>query len=251
MTAQWQKAAVASDGTHHVVDGEALYDARFLEVLAFHEPGLAPVLDASGSYHIGPTGSPAYPRRFRRTFGFYEGLAAAEDASGARHVDLHGEEIGNARFSWCGNFQAGRCAVRNADGLYLHLRPDGAPAYAERWRYAGDFREGAAVVLDALGLHQHIDAEGRALGTGRFLDLDVFHKGFARARDGDGWFHIRRDGGGAYGRRFAAVEPFYNGQSRCETFDGHLVVIDETGRDLVALRGELAAPTPAGRGGRE
>jgi len=36
--------------------------------------------------------------------------------------------------------------------------------------------------------------------------------------------------------RFAAVEPFYNGQARVERMDGRLEVIDETGKFLIELR---------------
>jgi hypothetical protein len=69
-----------------------------------------------------------------------------------------------------------------------------------------------------------------------FVDLDVFHKGFARARDEDGWMHVGLQGRPAYARRFHAVEPFYNGQARVERFDGALEVIDETGATQVELR---------------
>ena len=73
----------------------------------------------------------------------------------------------------------------------------------------------------------------------RFLDLDVFHKGCARARDEDGWTHIDATGRPLYARRFAAVEPFYNGQARIERFDGGLEVIDEAGCRVVELRPPL------------
>ena len=63
----------------------------------------------------------------------------------------------------------------------------------------------------------------------------MYHKGFARAKDERGWFHLDLNGQPAYDRRFAMLEPFYNGQARVRTFDGRLVVINETGRDLVAL----------------
>ena len=69
-----------------------------------------------------------------------------------------------------------------------------------------------------------------------FVDLDVFHKGLARARDADGWTHIDRCGEPAYARRFAQVEPFYNGQAGVERDDGGLEVIDSTGAVLVELR---------------
>lgn len=236
MSTRWKDARIAEGATHHVLDGAPLYGARFLEVLSFHEPRLAAVRDASGGFHIRPDGQPAFARRFVRTFGFYEGRAAVNDESGAHHVDPSGADAGPRRFGWCGNFQGGACAVRALDGQYLHVGLDDAPLYETRWRYAGDFREGLAVVLDDAGLHHHIDARGvRRSGRG-FLDLDAFHKGFARARDEEGWFHLRRDGSPAYTQRYTAIEPFYNGQSRCSGAGGGLVVIDESGQELVRLR---------------
>jgi broad specificity phosphatase PhoE len=236
MSARWEETTVSPDGTHHLASGGPLYQARFAEVLTFHSPGLAPARDASGAFHIDVEGRPAYPRRFVRTFGFYEGRAAVEDASGARHVDAAGADVSSVRFAWCGNMQGGRAPARQLDGRYLHITREGLPAYPERWRYAGDFREGYAVVQDDAGLHIHIDRNGRRLGSYALLDLDVFHKGFARAKDEGGWFHLRRDGKPAYSRRFAMVEPFYNGQARCEGLDGSLVVIGEAGQVIVTLR---------------
>lgn len=58
----------------------------------------------------------------------------------------------------------------------------------------------------------HIDRNGRPVHSQSFLELDVFHKGFARARDGSGWFHIRADGSPAYGARFVEVEAFTTGK---------------------------------------
>lgn len=135
--------------------------------------------------------------------------------------------------------------VREPDGDYLHITPAGAMAYAERFRYVGDFRDGIAVVQGEDGRSTHIDRNGGRVHGRWFLDLDVFHKGFARARDDDGWMHIDIAGNPRYTRRFAAVEPFYNGQARVERFDGGLEVIDETGFTLIelrpALRSEFAA----------
>ncbi len=240
MTSAWQATTVAPERTHHLIGSRALYTPRFEEVLSFHDPGLAAVRDGSGAYHVDMRGEPTYARRFRRTFGYYQGRATVEDASGAYHIDECGADVSPARRAWCGNFQGGLCAVRDLDGSYLHLRLDGEPAYSVRWRYAGDFREHAAVVQDDAGLLLHIDEAGRQFGSERFIDLDVFHKGFARARDRDGWFHLRRDGTPAYARRFAVIEPFYNGQARCELFGGAPVVIDERGRDVLRLRESLS-----------
>jgi hypothetical protein len=126
--------------------------------------------------------------------------------------------------------------VRGTHGRYRHVDRHGDHVGAHVWAYAGDFRDGAAVVQGDDGLSTHVDLTG-ALTHGRwFLDLDVFHKGFARARDADGWTHVDAGGAAAYARRFAMVEAFYNGQARVERFDGGLEVIDPRGSRLVELR---------------
>jgi hypothetical protein len=232
----WTRSRVAPDRTHHLLDGAPLYPARFTEVLSFHAPGLAAARNDSGAFHIDPGGRPAYARRFRRTFGFYEGLAAVESEEGAFHLRPDGSALADERYAWCGNFQDGRCTVRGRDGRYFHLDRDGRAVYGERYAYAGDYREGSAVVQEPSGLHLHVDREGRPLNARRFLDLDVFHKGYARARDARGWHHVDRDGEALYPHRFAAVEPFYNGQSRVEREDGSLAVIDERGETVRELR---------------
>lgn len=232
----WQRIGLSPAGTHHVRDGAPLYTARFDEVLDFREPGLAPARRGERAWHIRTDGAPAYRRRFRRTFGFYEGLAAAAGPDGWRHIRPGGADLYPARFDWCGNFREGRCAVREFDGNYLHVTPEGKPAYDARWRYAGDFHDGMAVAQSGDGRSTHIDSRGQPIHGVRFLDLDVFHKGYARARDEGGWTHIDATGRPLYARRFAMVEPFYNGQARAERFNGGLEVIDAAGCTLVELR---------------
>ena len=232
----WHDAGVSPSGTHHIRGGVPLYAERFDEVLKFHEPGLAAVRRGAEAWHIHVDGTAAYARRFRRTFGFYEGLAAAVSPDGWRHIRPDGTDLYASRFAWGGNFQSGRCTVREFDGTYVHLTPEGVPAYRARWRYAGDYRDGIAVVQSDDGRSTHIDPHGKPVHEGWFLDLDVFHKGCARARDEDGWMHVDVVGRPLYRRRFAAVEPFYNGQARVERFDGGLEVIDETGARVVELR---------------
>lgn len=228
--AHWRCAAVASKGTHHVIDGTPMYAARFEAVLRFHEPGLAPARDASGAFHIGPDGAPSYARRFHQSWGFYDGLATVVDKTAWLHVRPDGSDLYGARFAWCGNFQERRCTVRAEDQRYFHIEADGRPAYAARHRYAGDFREGVAVVrfIDD-GLCGHVDPSGSSIHDKRFLDLDTFHKGLARARDRRGWMHVDRSGEPVYSERFAAVEPFYNGQALVETLSGTRAVIGVDG----------------------
>ena len=186
----WQHSRISPDRTHHVCDDIPLYDQRFDEVLEFQEPGLAGVARSGLAWHIDVDATPAYGRRFERTFGFYENIAAVMNSGDWHHIQIDGSELYDIRYDWCGNFQDQRCTVRTTENKYFHIRPDGTPAYLERWRYAGDFRDGMAVVQNSDGHSTHIDRSGREIHGVYFLDLDVYHKGFARARDHHGWTHI-------------------------------------------------------------
>lgn len=233
----WRNLQVSACGTHHLTaQGKPAYAERFEEVLKFHAPGLAPVFRGGRSWHIRIDGAPAYDRRFLRTFGYYEGLATVVSDDGWHHVTPEGNDAYGRRHAWCGNVQQGRCTVRDVEDRYFHITPEGKDAYRARWRYAGDYRDGIAVVQADDGHSTHIRHDGSLLHDRWFVDLDVFHKGFARARDEDGWCHIDLRGREAYTRRFHSVEPFYNGQARVERFDGALEVINESGDTLVELR---------------
>lgn len=239
---RWRSSRISADGRFHEIDGVPLYAQRFDEVLSFHEPGLAAVRIDGRAWHIDECGSRAYAREFHRTFGFYEGRASVQDGEDWFHILADGRSLTCVNYAWCGNFQGKRCTVRRCDGRYLHIDADGIPIADSTWKYAGDFRDGIAVVQGDDGLSTHIDANGRFLHGRRFRDLDVFHKGFARARDDRGWFHLGRDGASVYERRFAMIEPFYNGQARVERDDGALEVIDERGATVLVLReGEFRA----------
>ena len=72
----WRRTTVAPEGTHHLLEGQPLYAARFREVLKFHAPGLAPLRDDAAAWHIELDGRPDYPVRYIRTFGFYDLRAA-------------------------------------------------------------------------------------------------------------------------------------------------------------------------------
>ena len=83
----------------------------------------------------------------------------------------------------------------------------------DRFFVCGDFRERRAVVRLRDGLCTHIGEDGAYTHSMLYYDLDVYHKGFARARDERGWTHIDGDGMPLYDRRFAMAEPFYNGRA--------------------------------------
>jgi hypothetical protein len=238
---------VSRDRSHHVVDGRAMYSARYDEVLAFHSPGLAAVRRGDEAWHIDTEGNATYAARYLRTFGFYEGRAAVIAPDGWMHVRADGRPLYAERFSWCGNYQDGRCTVRDRDGRYLHLDLEGRPAYEHRWKYAGDFRDDYAVVQRDDGRCTHIDRDGVAVHGIWFEDLDVFHKGLARARDEAGWTHVDPAGTSRYARRFAAVEPFYNGQARVDAFDGSRLVVGEDGETLLTLKPPRGPLSPVER----
>ncbi|MCB2156554.1 methyltransferase domain-containing protein [bacterium] len=231
----WRDLIVAPNQTHHLRHGEPAYERRFDEVLKFHSPGLAPVRASKEAWHIRPDGSDAYSNRFRRAFGFYEDLAAVDSGSGWFHINAVGSQAYEVSFAWCGNFQEGRCAVRCLSGKYGHINRDGVFTTDPEWNYAGDFRDGVAVIQNNSGKCTHVTQDGSLLHNAWFEDLDVFHKGFARARDEHGWMHINTDGQALYARRFALVEPFYNGQARIERFDGAREVVNERGKCIVEL----------------
>lgn len=232
----WREYVPSPDTSHHLLRGRPAYSRRFGQVQKFHDPGLAPVVDASGAYHITHDGLEAYETRYIRAFGFYEGSAAVYSEEGWLHILSDGMPLYDERYAWCGNFQEGRCPVRLPGGNYLHISGDGSPAYEERYRYVGDFKDGHAVVQNEDGRHTHIDASGNLLHGRWFQDLDVFHKRYARACDPIGWHHVDLSGEPLYSKRFRNVEPFYNGQARVVGFDGSLSVIDESGQTLLELR---------------
>ncbi len=236
-----KKLSVSADGKYHILsDNNPAYKNKYDEVLAFHNVlnhgQLAPVCLNGKAWHINEHGEAIYINRFDRTFGFYCGAAAAVDKGEWFHIKPDGSALYSQRFSFAGNFQNGITVVCDKEGLYFHLSKNGIPLYDSKWSYCGDFREGIAVVQNEAGLSSHINIEGNFLHQQWFLDLDVFHKGFSRAKDQNGWHHINKKGNSVYPQRYASVEPFYNGCSRVETFDGSLVVIDEKGNKLRILR---------------
>jgi hypothetical protein len=233
MTSKWKHSRPSLDGANHIdSEGKPLYSVRFHKVLPFHNPGLAPVVDETGAYHIREDGSPAYSERYSRTFGFYQGIATVVEGNLWFHIVEDGSRLYALDWAWCGNFQNDRCSVRDETGDYYHIRTDGTVVPNGPWTYAGDFREMAAVVRGKDGLCRHVGPEGDFIHDKEFFDLDVYHKGFAKARDNEGWFHIDREGKDISCRRYEYLEPFYNGQALARLKDGSIVIIDEDGEKL-------------------
>lgn len=237
MSASMDNLKVSPCGKHHLrSDGREAYQRRFDQVLPFHAPGLAAVNLIHTAWHIRPDGTDAYKARFDETFGFYCGVAAVVSGGLWFHIDSDGNPLYESRYAFVGNFQNDVCVVCDVEGSYYHIDLSGMLLYSSKWSYCGDFREGAAVVQGRDGLSSHIDFSGELIHGRWFLDLDVFHKGYARARSNQGWHHIAKAGTPLYLARYANVEPFYNGCSRVETDDGALRVINEKGETLRTLR---------------
>lgn len=235
-----QKTSVSDCGTYHLdAAGLPLYTGRFCEALAFHRVCgrlVAPVQQGSHAFHIDIDGMAIYESRFKRCFGFYDDLAAVTGSDGCYHIHESGSALYSQRYSFVGNYQESAVVVVDTLDQYFHLNVGGTPLYDERWSYCGDFRGGIAVVQSSNGLSSHIRKDGALLHGEWFTDLDVYHKGFARAKTVEGWCHIDKTGVPTGSYRFASVEPFYNGFARCETYGGGLLVINEAGEVIRHLR---------------
>lgn len=218
---------VSSCEMFHELLGNPLYENRFIEVGKFHEPGLAPVYDETGAYHINVRGEAVYHNRFLKTFGFYCNRAAVEDDTGYYHIDPSGCKAYKQLYQWVGNYQEDICVVRRYDKCF-HINSNGNRIYQEEYDYVGDFKDGIAVVYKD-GKATHIDNHGKLLHNKWYKKLNVFHKGYSIAEDQHGWFHINVNGNPVYQQRFKMVDAFYNSMAKVETFEGTLGQIDITG----------------------
>ena len=242
MTDQWREYRISADAVPSCPSRTSRpISSRFDEVLKFREPGLAPVHDASGAYHITPDGLAAYASRYIRTFGFYEGRAAVHSEDGWFHVrgEWRVRSTGSAMHG-AATFRKSRCPVRLPGGDYFHIS-----TVMVHWRHMeraigtpATIRDGHAVVQREDGKHTHVDtfrqSAPRSVVPG---PRRVSQAAFARACDSGGWHHVDMTGEPLYEERFKDVEPFYNGQARVEGFDGSLAVINELGQTLSELRG--------------
>lgn len=237
MNIDWQKTKISADESHHVLNEKPFYTKRFTKVLKYHKPGLAPVVDASGAYHIDIKGDPLYFERYLQTFGYYDGLSSIESLVGWFHIDTQGKRLYKKSYAWCGNFQESFCAVKDKEThCYYHINKTGVRAYPSDYCYVGDYRDGIAVVCMDNGLQTHVYTNGDYLHNRWFIGLDVFHKNIARAEDKQGWFHIDKLGNALYLQRYKAIEPFYNNVAVVETFDGSLLTINTAGEQLHIIR---------------
>jgi len=238
----WREIKNSADNTHFLFEGKPIFNKKFFEILKFHPPGIAPVRDETGAYHINAAGEPVYAERYARTFGFYCNRSAVISGKNWFHIDENGKRTYSENYAWVGNYQENLCTVRSFDNSYFHIDLNGNKIYEEKYLYCGDFKDGFACVKQYNGLFKHIDSKGCFINDKEFLDLGVFHKSFATAKNKDGWFHIDFSGKQIYSRKFANVEPFYNGQAKVELFDGSLEIIGETGETIITTPAPTSQP---------
>jgi hypothetical protein len=242
MKTQLNKIIIANDQSHHLIGDKPLYAKRFLMVLKFHPPGIAAALDETGAYHIDLHGNAVYAERYSRTFGFYSDRAAVVDGNTWFHISPTGQKVYSEYYAWCGNFQNDVCTVRDMTNYYFHIDLHGKPLYQQKYIYAGDFKDGIAVIQNNEGMYTHIFFDGKHIHNRWFYDLDIFHKGFARARDDKGWCHIDTKGQSFYTERYKMIEPFYNGFARVEDKYGALLIINERGEVARVLKEKVQTP---------
>ena len=230
----WKEIKVSEDNSQFMHNNKPIFK-RFTEVLKFHEPGIAAVSDTPGWYHINAAGEAIYLQRYRRTFGFYQNRAAVIEEDKWFHIDIDGKPLYEEKYAFTGNFQYGCCVVRDFDGNYFYIDTMGKRISEKNYRYAGDYKDNYACVMLTDGSYKHIDKSGTFIYNSSFNDLGVYHKGFATAKDENGWFHIDIKGNGVYLERYAFVEPFYNGCALVQKFDGSKIIIDEQGKCIHSL----------------
>ncbi len=231
----WKDIRPSSDNTHFLFEEKPIFNKKFIEVLKFHSPGLAPVLDEKGAYHIDTDGNELYGKRYYRTFGFYCNRASVIENNRWFHINEKGKRIYKSDYLWTGNYQEDLCTVRDNDNKYFHINLSGKRIYLEKYLYAGDYKDGIACVKLTNGNYKHINNQGDFINDKSFLDLGIFHKNFATAKDKNGWFHIDKRGNELYKERYAMIEPFYNGFALVENFDNEKLIIDEKGIIIIKI----------------
>jgi hypothetical protein len=222
---------ISLDETHHMRDDKPLYVHRFNQVQSFHFPlGYAPVINNQCAFFINLEGEPVFERSFKSAFGFYDGIATVVDKFGFFHINEQGQDIYCQRFTWSGNFQEGLCVVDDIKSKrFFHIDTKGNQAYAEKYAYVGDYRYGVAVVTNTEGFCTHINKQGQLLHGKYFLELDVYHKSYAIAKDEKGYFHINKAGEAIYSERYIKLEPYYNNRAIAINKYGARIIISIEG----------------------
>lgn len=219
---------ISLDESHHIKNGKPLYSTRYKKVMSFHN-GIAPVETNTNSFFINLENQRLFDRTFVIAYGFYNELASIKDKSGFFHIDTSGKDLYKERYKWTGNFNEYKCVVRDFENNYYHINNCGKKIYDQNYTYVGDFKYGIAVVMNKSGKSTHITEDGDLLHAVFFDELNIFHKGYAIAKDEDGFFHINKNGKGLYCQRYKKLEDFYNGSALATTFENEKIILYEDG----------------------
>lgn len=231
----WKDIKVSDDATYFLYQGNKIFNKNYSEVLKFHTPGIAPVKDETGAYHIDVNGKDLYKQRYIRVFGFYCNRASVITNKGWSHIDEKGNRIYINSYSWAGNYQENFCVVRDMQNNYFHIDLKGIKCYEENYKYAGDFKDGIACVKSQNGYYKHINEQGKSINNKEYIDLGVFHKNYATAKDENGWFHIDKLGLELYQERYELIEPFYNGFALVTKENNKKQIINEEGKVILEI----------------
>jgi len=224
---------ISLDETHHIKEDKPLYKTRYSRVMSFHN-GIAPVELDNKAFFINLHNKKLFDRVFFKAYGFYEQLSAVKDIGGWFHIDINGNDIYQERYSWVGNFGEDKCVVKDFNNNYFHIYSNGKKVYTQHYKYTGDFKYGIAVCINKDGKSTHIDNKGNILHGKYFDELNIFHKGYAIAKDSKGYVHINKKGNELYSKRYKKIEDFYNGYALATTFENNKIVLSED--ELVELQ---------------
>ena len=128
------------------------------------------------------------------------------------HIDYRtGERLYGHSFGYVSRFQEGLAVAREiySDSHRYHIKPNGEPAYRQRYSSVGLFFSGLADAQDKSGWC-HIRSNGSPAYKKRFESVGHFCFDLAQAKDQSGCYHIKPNGESAYLKRFLFVGPFFN-----------------------------------------
>ena len=117
----WKDIEVSEKNNSFTFKDALLYDKVYVEVLKFHSPGIAPVKDKTGWYHIDIIGNQIYKERYDRVFGYYFNSASVILKKNWFHINEKGLRFYNENYAWTGNYQEHVCTVRDFNNQYFHI----------------------------------------------------------------------------------------------------------------------------------
>ena len=106
------------------------------------------------------------------------------------------------------DFHEGLASVISKDQGWLHIYPDGTPAYKERYDYAGDFHEGLAEVYSDQGCF-HIHLDGTPAYKERYESVSSFSNNLSLVEKNGKFFLIYFDGTPVFRERYYTINDMF------------------------------------------